>query len=245
MALNVLIIDDEISSIITLRTMLQEYFTGVNIIGACDVLAEASAMIISLKPDIVFLDVEMPGGTGFDVLNTSYPNDFEVIITTAYSSHAIKAFQHNALHYILKPIDRKELGAALEKARQRITEKKKIFQQAQSVNASIGRLAVPTPEGISFINIQDIMRCTAKENYTVVNMINQERIMVSRTLREFEEVLADHHFIRVHNSYLVNLKYISKYSKSGYIVMSDESIVEVSKRRKNLFLERFSLLGKH
>lgn len=243
MALSIFLIDDEPSSIETLSAMLTEYFTDIRIVGTCNTIAGSPALLQQHQPDLVFLDVEMPGGSGFDVLKNKYAHDFEVVITTAYSNYAIKAFQFNALHYILKPIDREELAIALTKARHRVEEKKK--NGVQSPHNAIGRLALPTPEGISFINISDILRCTARENYTEVHLVNKERILVSRTLREFEEALSDHHFIRVHNSFLVNLLYIEKYSKSGYITMNDGSIVEVSKRRKNLFLDKFSLLGGH
>ena len=245
MELSIFIIDDEPSSIETLKAMLTEYFPGTKVCGTCNTIADAPNLLELCKPDLVFLDVEMPGGSGFDVLKKKYLHDFEVVITTAYSDYALKAFQFNALHYIMKPIDRQELCAALNKAKQRVTEKRKIAQQPPLYHSSLKKLAVPTLEGVAFIDIEDITRCTARDNYTEVFLAKGERIMVSRTLREFEEALEQHHFIRTHNSFLVNLMHIIKYSKSGYLTMSDGSIVEVSKRKRHAFLEKFALLGHH
>jgi two-component system LytT family response regulator len=244
MEIKAIIIDDEINGIQMLKALIQQYTPMVHIHGYATNHADAYKLIDYVRPDLLFLDIEMPEGTGFDLVNKLDKFTGHIIFTTAYSQYAVKAFKYNAVDYLLKPIDHEDLQHAIDKVADKMREKSGSKNLVTISNQTANKIGIPTAEGISFIDINEIIKCVARENYTEVFLNNGKSVMVSRTLKDFEETLEPFQFIRVHNSYLVNIMYIQKYVKAGYVVLTDDSIVEVSKRRKTSVLERFASLGK-
>lgn len=234
-----IIIDDEARGRQTLQNLLEEYCPDVEVLALCDSAKAGIEAIEEKKPDLVFLDVEMPQMSGFDMLENIAHPDFEVIFTTAHSEHAIRAIKFSALDYLLKPIDAEELKMAVEKAISNIQnhehEKLKHFIENRK---TFDRIALPTSEGYTFLPIKDIIRCEASGSYTIFYIKGQESMLVCKNLKEYEEMLEEGHFYRVHHSHLINVDHITKYLRGdgGQVVMSDGSLIEVSRRKKEAFL---------
>jgi two-component system, LytTR family, response regulator len=239
-----IIIDDEHDGREALRIAVERYFPDVNIRRICETPDEGIESIKSIKPDLVFLDVQMPHLSGFDLLKKVSPFDFEVIFVTAHDQYAIKAIRFSALDYLLKPVDIDDLRTALGKVKERL-ELKNTSQQYQSVlhnaqnNGKIDRLAVPTQDGIEFFHTADIVYCEAQGSYTSILLKGKSKALVSRNLKDFENLLSDSGFCRVHHSYLINMNHVRKYVKGegGYVVMTDDHTVDVSRRKKDEFLK--------
>jgi two-component system LytT family response regulator len=246
--LNCIIVDDEVNCAETLQLALGRYCKSVHVISVINNSLKAEEEIRKHKPDIVFMDIEMPHLTGFDVLAKTTDVPFSVIFTTAYDHYALKAIKHNALDYLLKPIDMDELITAVkrveEKAKPAVPEMSKIetFLSQLVRENNLQKLAVPSMEGIIYLEIDSIIRISADRNYSDIHLVNAKKITSSKTLKEYEQALAGHHFFRVHNTHLVNLKFITKYIKGvgGTLVMSDGANIEVSRDKKKELLE---LLG--
>ncbi len=240
-----LIVDDEPYCSESLAVLLQRYCPEVQIVGTSANGLEALATIKKHTPDLVFLDVEMPKMNGFEMLEQLPSMNFDLIFTTSYDKYALKAFRFSAIDYLLKPIDREELQKAVQKlllrSQKPITEQLEIlFQKMHRVSTPIGKIALPTMEGLQLVTIDSIISCDSDSNYTIVRLKNKEKLVVSRTLKDVEELLEDHAFVRVHHSYLVNLNEIIKYVKGegGYLVMSDGSMIDVSRSKKEVLLKR-------
>ena len=238
-----IIIDDEQDSRSTIFNILQNYCTHIMVAGQAANVQEGLKLIREESPDVVFLDIQMPDGTGFDLLEKLPEIKFQVIFITAYDQYALKAIKFSALDYILKPVDPHQLVEAVGKIR---TERVDFDEMNKKINIllrnrnSFERITLPTFEGYKFVNIKDIVRCEADSNYTDFYLNSGEKVVVTRTLKEYEDNLSGMDFIRVHQSHMVNLKYIDRYIKGdgGTIVMMDGSEVEVSRRRKEEFLRR-------
>ena len=238
-----IIIDDEQDSRSTIFNILQNYCTNITVTGQAGDVKEGLKLIREENPDVVFLDIQMPDGTGFDLLEQLSEIQFQVIFITAYDQYALKAIKFSALDYILKPVDPHQLVEAVGKIR---TERVDYDEMNKKINIllrnrnSFERITLPTFEGYKFVNIKDIVRCEADSNYTDFFLNSGEKVLVTRTLKEYEDNLSGMDFIRVHQSHMVNLKYIDRYIKGdgGTIVMMDGSEVEVSRRRKEEFLRR-------
>ena len=240
-----IIIDDEPYCCEALEMLLQRYCPQVQVAAICHSGKEAIKTIHSLKPQLVFLDIEMPQMNGFEVLEQLTSIPFELVFTTSYDQYAIKAIRFSALDYLLKPIDREELQQAVEKVVRRLEhplpqQLELLLQKIQPGPSSVQRIALPTMEGLQLVLINSIISCASHSNYTIFHLKNKEKITVSRTLKETEELLEEYGFLRVHHSFLVNLNEITKYMKGegGYLVMSDESCIDVSRSRKELLLQR-------
>lgn len=240
-----IIIDDEQDSRNTIFNILQNYCNNITVTGQAGNVTEGLQLIRDEQPDVVFLDIQMPDGTGFDLLEKIPKIEFQVIFITAYDQYALRAIKFSALDYILKPVDPHQLVEAVGKIR---TERVDFDEMNKKINIllrnrnSFERITLPTFEGYKFVNIRDIVRCEADSNYTGFYLNNGEKVLVTRTLKEYEDNLSGMDFIRVHQSHMVNLKYIDRYVKGdgGTIVMMDGSEVEVSRRRKEEFLRRMS-----
>jgi two-component system, LytTR family, response regulator len=239
-----LIIDDEADARHVLRLALTRFFPEVTIIGVCESPEQGLEAIRTLQPDLLFLDVQMPHLSGFDLLKLVSPFNFEVIFVTAHDQYAIKAIRFSALDYLLKPVDTDDLRAAIEKAKIRLVQKN-TYHQYQSVLHNIGhkagkidRLAVPTFEGIEFFNTADIIYCQADGNYTTLFLTGNRRKLISRNLKDLEHFLTEPDFCRVHHSSLIHLKHVQKYVKGegGYVILSDNHHVDISRRKKDEFL---------
>ncbi len=245
-----LIVDDEEKSRITLKNLIIMYCPTVEVIELCDSVKSALKIIEEQMPDLVFLDVEMPFHNGFTLLEEIKDPSFKVIFTTAYNHYAIKAIKYSALDYLLKPIDSDELKNAVDKLG--LHTNSSIKQSANfevllsnlKVKGNNAKIAVPTFEGLQMITANDIIKCTADESYTHIAMTNKTKITVSRTLKDYEELLSGLNFFRVHNSCLINLSHVTKYIKGegGYVIMSDGTSVEVSRRKKNELLNKLTML---
>jgi two-component system LytT family response regulator len=213
----------------------------------CQNVAEAIKAIDQFNPDVVFLDIQLQRETGFDLLTRLKDFDFEVIFTTAYSEFAIKAFKFSAIDYLLKPIDIEELKRALLKVERRIgntfTERlQQLMQNLRTGSSENYRLALPTTDGLVFVKINQILYCEASSNYTEIIMDDNKKYVVSRTLKEYEDMLTEQNFFRIHHSYLINLNGIKKYVRGdgGYVIMNNDKSLDVSKRKKEGFLSRIS-----
>lgn len=239
------IIDDETYACQALTTLLKNHCPDVTVAATCQDPREALAIVDDIKPQLVFLDIEMPHMNGFGFLEKCRPASFEVIFTTSYDQYAIKAIKFSALDYLLKPVDAAELKAAVQKYRERNAPVSQLqfeillakLQQPSSANS---RIALPTMEGLQIIPVANIIFCSSSSNYTILTLKDRIKLTVSRTLKEIEEMLEDHRFLRVHHSYLVNLDEIKKYfrGEGGILQMSDGSSVDVSRAKKELLMKK-------
>ncbi len=248
--INAIIIDDEADGRETLRMAIEKYCPEVSVLGVCATPEEGLAAIRNQKPDLVFLDVQMPHMSGFDLLQQLLPLSFEVIFVTAHDQYAIKAIRFSALDYLLKPVDIDDLMHAVKKAEERLQHKNSAYQYQSVVNniqirsGKIEKLAVPSLEGIDFFNTDDIIFCQADGNYTNLFLTNKKSKLISRNLKDFESLLAGSGFCRVHHSYLINMKHIKKYVKGegGYVILSHDHHVDISRRKKEEFLKMLDRL---
>ena len=239
------LIDDESNSLEMMEWLLKTYCPQVQIEAMCNTAGKGIEAINKYKPDLVFLDIEMPHMNGFQMLEQLHSIDFEIIFTTSYDQYAITAFKFSALDYLLKPIDREELQKAVEKVSKKISppvsQQLEILLQKISQQAiTIQRIALPTMQGLEFVPVNSIISCSSSNNYTEFFLGDKKKLLVSRTLKEVEDMLADHSFLRVHNSHVVNLNAITRYVKGegGYLVMTDGSTVDVSRSRKELLMQK-------
>ena len=240
-----LIVDDEPYCCETLSVLLERYCNNVSVIASCYNAMDALTVIKNQQPDLVFLDVEMPKMNGFQMLEQLPSINFDLIFTTSYNQYALKAFRFSAIDYLMKPIDREELQKAIQKLDHRsqrpINQQLEIlFQKMQRATTPVAKIALPTLEGLQMVNIDSIISCDSDSNYTILRLKHKQKLTVSRTLKDVEELLEDHAFVRVHHSHLVNLNEVLKYVKGegGYLVMSDGSNIDVSRSKKENLLKR-------
>ncbi|HVW12715.1 MAG TPA: LytTR family DNA-binding domain-containing protein [Mucilaginibacter sp.] len=242
-----IIVDDEDHCVNRLQGLLDTYCKHtVQVAGTFNTVEKALAGIAKIKPDLLFLDVQLHEQTGFDLLSQLPNINFEVIFTTAYDNYAIKAFRFSAFDYLLKPIDPDELLQAISKL-QKVMQHNELSEKFSALLGNLRsnslaalKITVPTNKGLVFLPVDDIIRCEASVNYTTIYLKDKQSLMVAKTLKDFEELLADHHFFRIHNSHLINLNCIKSYhrGKGGYVVLSDNTSLEVSTRKKDLFLKK-------
>jgi len=246
--LRTVIIDDETDAVDFITSIIDEYCTGLEVAGKAFNVAQGVEVINKLKPDLIFLDVEMPNGTGFDLLARFPEKNFDVIFITAFNHYAIKAIKFSAVDYILKPINISEFIEAVN----RVIQKKgsspytgnenfeALLENIRSAHPT--RLVIPTSDGREYLNPNDIIRIEADRSYSWFFINGKRKILVSKHLKEFQELLNDRNFFRPHNSHLINLDFVRKYVRldGGYIEMSDGSQVPVSRNRKDLFLAHMS-----
>ena len=242
--LKAIIIDDESYCCETIATFLESR-DDIQIIAQCSNGIEGIEAIQKHKPDVVFLDVEMPKMNGFEMLQKLPSIQFEIIFTTSYDQYALKAIHLSAIDYLLKPIDEEELIHAIEKVRHRtnnpISQQLEILMQKLSEpNKKISKIALPTLDGLEMTTIASIIYCESDSNYTIVHLKGANKIVVSKTLKEIEELLQDYSFVRVHRCFLVNINEVEKYKKGdgGYLILSNGASVDVSKNRKELLLSK-------
>jgi two-component system LytT family response regulator len=240
-----IIVDDEPYCCEALATLLQRYCPDVKVIDICYNGETAIKAIEEDKPQLLFLDIEMPQMNGFQMLEKLKEINFELIFTTSYDQYAIKAIRVSALDYLLKPIDREELQKAVRLALDRLQsplpqQMEILLQKLNHTSIALHRIALPTMEGLQMIPAEMIVRVQSDSNYSILMLKSKQKIIVSRTLKELEEILEDYSFIRVHNSHLVNLNEVDKYVKGegGYLLMSDGSTVDVSRSRKDTLLTK-------
>ena len=238
-----LVIDDEPKARGALRNLLTEFCEGVEVVGEGKDVKTGINAINELEPDLVFLDIAMPDGDGFEVLKAVDYDDFEVIFVTAYDDYAAKAFEFAALHYLLKPVNIEDLEAAVKRYADKYEtnhkdERMEILESGLKRNFE--KIALPTLDGINFVNLEDILRLEADGNYTNFYMRDGSKIVISKSLNKYEQLLEDSFFFRVHNKHMINLRCIKKYikGKGGEVVLENDFSVDVSRRKKEDFLNK-------
>jgi two-component system, LytTR family, response regulator len=247
MMLTAVIIDDEANSVDVLKSLLATYCPNVRVVGQGENAAAGRKLVAEYTPDIVFLDIEMPFESGFDMLDSLEYKNVSVIFVTAYDHYALKAIKYLAMDYLLKPVDIDELKQAVKKAADR--KEQQSFQAAPvsllknylEKGQDNSKVALPMADGIQFVNRNEIVRCEACGNYTRIYLQENRTYLVARTLGEYEDLLSPHNFLRIHHAHLINLDHIEKYvrGEGGYVIMSDGAIVDISRRKKQDFLNRF------
>lgn len=238
-----LIVDDVAEARQTLTRDIRDYCKDVELLGEADGVVSGAKMIRELKPELVFLDVEMRDGNGFDLLDIVNDAQCKVIFITGSDAYALKAFRYAALDYLLKPVDPEDLQKAVEKARKSVAEPealKLLKEQMQSPKKAPERLALHTQDKVFIVAITEIIRCESDGNYTKFYINGNKPLLVTRTLKEFDDLLSPYDFIRVHQSHLIHLKYLKEFNKrdGGYLVMHDGASVPVSTRKRAEVLER-------
>jgi two-component system, LytTR family, response regulator len=242
------LIDDELNSLEMMEWLFKTYCPEVQIEEMCSSAEKGLESINKHKPDVVFLDIEMPHMNGFDLLGKFDRIFFDIVFCTAYDQFAVKAFRYSALNYLLKPVDPEDLKNTI----QRIVDKKSspskeqmelLIQNIQQAGKPrVQRIALTTNDGMIFVSTNEILYCQAESNYTYVVLKGGKKILVSKVLKEIDETLAGPDFFRVHNSYLINLNHISKFvrGEGGYVIMDDGANISISRNRRQEFMEQFS-----
>lgn len=248
--LRAVIVEDEKRSRETLAGLLKMYCKNLEVVGEAENVKEGIKVIQQQNPNVVFLDIQMPDGSGFKLLEQIEQIKFDVIFTTAYDQFAIKAIKYSALDYLLKPIYPKDLISAVKKAE----KNKQVQKSGENINVLIENINRPpaespkivlsTSEKINVVKIDEIVRCESDNYYTMYYFTNRKRLLVSKTLKDQEELLSEYNFIRPHKSHLINVKYIKSYLKTegGVILMEDGSRVPVSRRKKEYIMDIISNL---
>jgi two-component system LytT family response regulator len=242
------LVDDEADSLEVMEMLLSTYCPQIKVEAACSTAERGIAAIRQLRPDVVFLDIEMPNMNGFDMLERFDELFFDVVFVTAYHQFAIKAFRYSALNYLLKPVDPDDLLETIARIEKRksfpLKEQMELLMQAVNSrgNQTIPRIALTTSEGLLFVNAADIIFCESDSNYTKVVLKDKKKILVSKPLKEIDDTLSGKDFYRIHNSFLINLNHIDKFVRGdgGYVVMNDGTPVSISRTRKQEFVELFS-----
>ncbi|MBS1686144.1 MAG: response regulator transcription factor [Bacteroidetes bacterium] len=245
-----IIVDDEILVAQNLNLLLNRYCPDVQVLGMVHSASEAEKLIRAEEPDLVFLDVEMPGGNGFDLLRRFSQIRFGIIFVTAFDHYAVQAIKFSAIDYLLKPIDINELRAAVAKAQEQ--------QKSRSINQSLNillhnmaqpatrlqKLSLPTLDGMTFISINDIVYCQSDGNYTLFFLDNGDKLLITRQIGVYEELLPEPLFCRIHRQYIINVNKVTRYVKGrgGHVVMSDGREIDVAVRKKDDFLNAYSLI---
>lgn len=251
MEINAIIVDDEQKSRSSLRKLLSDFCTEVNVVAEAADINEAQSLIEKLQPGLVFLDVEMPYGTGFDLLERIGDINFEVVFITAYSQYAIDAFKYASIDYILKPVDIDTLSRSVERAKERLLTKQsiadynKLLQQVQKQTDGDIRIQLSAVKEQHLVKCNEIICCVADGSYTNVYMTGGRKFYSSRNLKQFVAELPDSIFYRVHNGHLVNMNHIEKIVKGhgGSVVMTDGRELEIAVRRKEDFLATIKSRG--
>jgi two-component system LytT family response regulator len=240
------IVEDEMHNREALKNLLTEFCDDVEVVGVGASVMEAVEVIRKTRPDVIFLDIELQVGTGFDVLTQVSDLDLDVIFTTAFEHYAIKAIKFSSMDYLLKPIDVEELQNAVAKARARKHEsdhKQQLEVLLSNLSSKVmKKICLATGDRIEFVRVEEIVMCEASGSYTNVYLKDKRKIMVSKHLKEYETLLGDENFMRVHNSFVINLNEVKQYVKSegGYILMNDNQQVSISPKKRDEFFARMN-----
>lgn len=240
------IVDDELDAIDAIKLILHEHCSEIQVVGTAQSVKRGIEVINETNPEIVFLDIEMPPGNGFDLLEKMPNRQFNVIFVTAYNQYAIKAFKYSAIDYILKPIDIDDLINSVEKVKNIQASQDKVEEKINLLLENIktdkpDKIALSTSDGIEFVQIKEIIQIQAEGSYSTLKLLDQSKLVVSKNLGEFESLLEDHPFYRPHQSHLINLNHVRKVTRQGNeIIMDDGSVAFLSRRKKNQFLELMS-----
>jgi len=242
MKIKAALIDDEIGAREAIAHLLEMYCPQVDLVAEAASVQEGITMLTAAQPEVLLLDIKMNDGTGFDLLEQLPDLECLVIFITAYDQYALQALKCSAVDYLLKPIDPHELTQAFEKATKALSltqQRLKIDTLRDNVNWNSRKVILTTQESIHVVSVDDIIRCEATSNYTQFYLTNNRRLLVSQTLKEYEDLLQPYPFYRLHHTHLINLRHLERYNKKdgGFVIMSDQSTVPVSVRRKEQLLQ--------
>jgi two-component system, LytTR family, response regulator len=243
--LRTVILDDEQDAVKLLQLQLEQHCPQVQVIGTYTSSALALGEIKTLKPDLVFLDVEMPVMNGFDLLANLQPISFQLIFVTAYNQFALKAFKFNALDFLVKPVDTKELVDAVVKAEKQVKPTPAQLSQLQKQlhGEPITKIAIPGQNGVTFIDLKEIVYSEASNNYSKIILSDGRRFVVSKTLKDVQEVLEEEHFLRVHRQYIINLNHVKQLNRNeGILVMDNGDTIPIARAQKERLVERYRWL---
>lgn len=243
------IVDDEINNQELISNLLKSYAENINVVGLANSVESAYKTILEQNPDLVFLDIQMPDGTGFDLLKKFEKVNFKIIFVTAHQEFAIEAFKYSAVDYILKPLAPAQLLAAVKKMEDAMSSEelniklKTLLSNIAEPIKNKKKIVLKTMERIYSVDLDDIIRFESDGGYTKVYLLDGKRIMVSKTMKEFDDLLLDVGFLRVHHSHLINMNHLFCFEKTeGHVVMKDDSIVPVSNRKKDHLMELLNML---
>ncbi|MDP2723152.1 MAG: LytTR family DNA-binding domain-containing protein [Bacteroidales bacterium] len=244
--MRVVIIDDEASARNNLVSLIESHFPELEILGEADGVQSGRKLIEETHPDLVFLDIQMQDGMGFDLVKLIDRSQFQVVFVSAYDHFAITAIKFSAVDYLLKPVEQEDMSLALEKIKQNKSDKdlkQKLDNLLTNINR-IDKIALPSLNGMEFVKLNEIIRCESDNNYTYFYLVSGEKLLVSKTMKEYEDLLDGRGFFRTHKSHLINLHFMKKYLKGegGTVIMEDGSEVLVSRRRKDEFMQILSKL---
>ena len=250
--LTAIIVEDEEFARENLKLLIQEFCPTVKVVAAEDNIQDGIKYIDKFLPDILFLDIKIQRNTGFDLLKHYKTVGFDIIFTTAFAEYAIEAIKFSAIDYLLKPIDLTDLRNAIDKIEKKnstdnMTKKlEALFYNLQRTKEDYPTLAVPSSNGLTFLNVKDIVYCEAEGNYTKIYLNNGQHLLICKTLKEYDLILSKFDFVRVHHGFLVNLKEVKNYirGEGGYVIMSNKKEIDVSKRKKDEFLKRIEGVSK-
>jgi two-component system LytT family response regulator len=232
-----IIIDDIAEARAVLKSDLENYCPSIEVVGEAEGVVTGAKCINELKPDLVFLDIQMKDGSGFDLLEILPIKNFKLIFTTASDEYALKAFKFSAVDYLLKPIDPDELMEAVNRVEHQEKASERISLLKENLNHP-KRIALNTLDKIHIVQVAEIVRCESSVNYTMFYFTDDTKLLVTKTLKEFDQLLSDHDFIRVHQSHLINVKFIKGFTKSdGYIFLKDGTKIPVSTRKKQVLMD--------
>lgn len=241
--LTTLIVDDEPDGINTLRNFLAKYCPDVVVLDDAKSVDEAAKKISRHHPQLVFLDVNMPGANGFELFNKIKEPEFQVVFVTASDDHALKAFKHHAVNYILKPVNIDELIDTVNRVKKLVATETTVpgaasFIQPVNKASRPNKITLPVLDGLIYVDIGEIIRCEAEGNYTTFHFTNRPKVLVSKTLGSYEKALLPHGFFRIHHHHFINLAHLEKYQRGrgGLVIMSDKKSIAVSQRKRDEFL---------
>ncbi|MFK8100884.1 MAG: LytR/AlgR family response regulator transcription factor [Saprospiraceae bacterium] len=245
-----IIVEDEVKGLNNLKNLLAKYCEDVEILAEAESIQQAQKILEdpAFEIDVAFLDISLPDGLVFQLLNNLERIDFDIIFITAYEKYAVKACQYSSIGYIVKPIDPDELQESVNRITpgkpNKIKQRLEVFNQHYYNPNAFEKMSISALDGIYFINIKEIIRCEAEDNYTHIHLKGGEKITASKTIKSYQELLAGVNFYRVHKSHLINLNYMRKFVKGdgGYLVMDDGKKIEVSRRRRPAFMEELRRL---
>lgn len=251
--LRTIIVDDEKLGRETINGLLKQYCPDVSVIAECENIQSAQLEIETQKPDLVLLDIAMPGGSGFDLLNQLKEISFDVIFVTAHNEHVLKALRYNAIDYLLKPVNEDELVTAIDKVLmnrnnkwEKLNIKNLIEQQLNSSSKRIHNLCIPTSKGFQIISLDEVVCCEANNTYTIIYLIDGKQMVSTKPLAEYDLTLFDAGFIRVHKSWLINMRHVKEYRRGegGTVILTNNKSVDVSRRKKEHFVSELKKVFK-
>ena len=248
-----ILVDDEPDGIRTLKKMLESHCPNVDVAATCSNAAVAKQELERIRPDVIFLDIQMPGKSGLDLLTEIPEKDFEVIFVTAHNEYMLQALQYSAADYLLKPVDEDRLIEAVQRVETRIQAEKKEWTETLMHNLNKAgspsemKLCLPTLKGFIVVKLDDIIYCEAERSYTIFHLDGKRTVTVSKSLIEYDNLLQETQFFRIHKSFLINLNHIKEYQRGegGLVIMTDNAEIEVSRRKKEFFLNRMKELYKY